>query len=164
MPNSYCQKLPRELPKKRMAAGALYRNGEGDFLLVKPGYKDHWDLPGGVVELDESPFAACAREIREELGLQLTICTLLCLDYFDSRPDAPEGITFIFDGGTLSKDDIARITLEPSELTDFAFFAVDAIEAVATERMYRRIVHCRDSLEDGSPRYLENQRPPGAHS
>ena len=42
-----------------MAAGALFRDGAGRPLLVDPVYKDTWDLPGGAVEAEESPHAAC---------------------------------------------------------------------------------------------------------
>lgn len=43
------------LPRKRMAASMLFSNIEGEVLLVEPTYKQHWELPGGVVEADESP-------------------------------------------------------------------------------------------------------------
>ena len=66
--------LPRDqyvasLARKRMAASALFRDELGRPLLVDPVYKDPWDLPGGAVEAEESPHAACRREVAEELGL-----------------------------------------------------------------------------------------------
>ena len=51
----------KNLPKKRMAAGALIFNNQEEILFVKPGYKDHWSIPGGVIEKNESPKAACLR-------------------------------------------------------------------------------------------------------
>jgi 8-oxo-dGTP diphosphatase len=56
------------LAKRRMAAGALLRDESGRVLLVDPSYKDGWELPGGV-EAEESPHAACRREVAQELGL-----------------------------------------------------------------------------------------------
>lgn len=35
------------LPRKRMAAGALFVDGLGRVLLVDPVYRGTWDLPGG---------------------------------------------------------------------------------------------------------------------
>ena len=40
----------KHLPKKRMGVGALFLSGKNDLLIVKPNYKDHWSIPGGVVE------------------------------------------------------------------------------------------------------------------
>jgi ADP-ribose pyrophosphatase YjhB (NUDIX family) len=64
-PDQYVASLAR----KRMAASALFRDGTGRVLLVDPTYKETWDLPGGAVEAEESPHAACRREVSEELGL-----------------------------------------------------------------------------------------------
>ena len=64
-PDQYVASLAR----KRMAAGALFRDANGRVLLVNPVYKNTWDLPGGAVEAEESPHAACRREVAEELGL-----------------------------------------------------------------------------------------------
>jgi ADP-ribose pyrophosphatase YjhB (NUDIX family) len=38
-----------------MAAGALLFDEDGRILLVEPTYKPYWEIPGGVVEADESP-------------------------------------------------------------------------------------------------------------
>jgi NUDIX domain len=57
------------LARKRMAATAFFRDDQGRVLLVNPVYKEPWDLPGGAVEAEESPHAACRREVAEELGL-----------------------------------------------------------------------------------------------
>jgi 8-oxo-dGTP pyrophosphatase MutT (NUDIX family) len=57
------------LARKRMAATAFFRDEDGRVLLVNPVHKETWDLPGGAVEAEESPYAACRREVAEELGL-----------------------------------------------------------------------------------------------
>jgi ADP-ribose pyrophosphatase YjhB (NUDIX family) len=55
----------RGLPRKRMAAGVLLFDACGRVLLVDPVYKDYWDVPGGVVESNESPRDAARRELGE---------------------------------------------------------------------------------------------------
>ena len=48
-----------------MSAGAIFRNQDGDVLLVNPTYKEPWEIPGGIVEANESPKRACIREVQE---------------------------------------------------------------------------------------------------
>jgi 8-oxo-dGTP diphosphatase len=50
-----------------VSAGALFVDEYDRVLLVEPTYKSYWDIPGGYVEPGESPLAACAREVHEEL-------------------------------------------------------------------------------------------------
>jgi predicted NUDIX family NTP pyrophosphohydrolase len=57
-----------------VVVGALVR--EGRVLLVhrrpdKHANPDVWDLPGGLIEGNESQVDALARELREELGVQI---------------------------------------------------------------------------------------------
>jgi ADP-ribose pyrophosphatase YjhB (NUDIX family) len=64
-----------------MAAGALFRDARGRVLLVDPAYKPTMDLPGGAVEAEESPHAACRREVAEELGLDRAPGRVLAVDW-----------------------------------------------------------------------------------
>ncbi|HEX6445924.1 MAG TPA: GNAT family N-acetyltransferase, partial [Streptosporangiales bacterium] len=92
------------LPAKRVAAGALFVDAAGRVLLVEPTYKEVWDIPGGVVERDESPRDGCRREVREELGLDRPVGGLLCVDWeLPARPKT-EGVVLVFDGGIVSDD------------------------------------------------------------
>src|SRR6201989_3012499 len=85
----------------RVAAGALIRDPYGRILLVKPTYKDGWDIPGGYVEPGESPAQACQREIREEIGLSRELGRLLLVDWAP-HPSEGDKLLFVFDGGTLA--------------------------------------------------------------
>src|SRR5450432_3484921 len=58
-----------QLPGVVVAAGALITDPAGQVLIVKPNYRDHWTLPGGICEQGEAPHAGCAREVEEEVGL-----------------------------------------------------------------------------------------------
>jgi len=97
------------LPIKHVGAGCLFCDDLGRVLLVKPVYKDPWEIPGGGVEADESPLAACVREVREELGFDLRHARLRAIDYRRAvegvRSDALRFVSF---GGVLSSDDTAR--------------------------------------------------------
>ena len=49
------------------AAAALLTSSDGRVLLVKPNYRDHWSLPGGILEHGEPPHEGCRREVEEDL-------------------------------------------------------------------------------------------------
>lgn len=55
---------------KRLSAGVvvLRDTAEGTRYLLLRAYK-HWDFPKGMVETDETPFAAAQREVAEETGI-----------------------------------------------------------------------------------------------
>jgi ADP-ribose pyrophosphatase YjhB (NUDIX family) len=106
------------------ATGALITDPAGRVLLVKPNYRDHWLLPGGMVDDGETPEDACARELKEELGLDLTAGRLLVVDWAPPRGKRPRPIAyFLFDCGTI--DDPDQIRLQDDELDNYAFLDLD---------------------------------------
>ena len=145
------------LPKKRMGAGCLFFDGQGRVLLVKPAYKPSWEIPGGVVELDESPLACCRREVAEELGLEKAPGRLLVVDYNPAQGEKSESLMFIFDGGVLAPTEVSQIRLRPGELLDFGFFARTDLPESLTPALRRRILAAWQQVERGGGAYLENQ-------
>src|SRR4051812_23020646 len=120
----------------RVAAGALIRDEHGRILLVKPSYKDGWDIPGGYVEPSESPAAACRRELREELGLDRAPGRLLLVDWAP-HPTEDDKLLFAFDGGTLA--DASEVRPDGREVTEVRFVAVSDVESLMPPRLVRRI-------------------------
>ncbi len=120
-------------------AAALVTDQVGRVLLVHPTYRedDRWLLPGGVVERGEHPHVACRREITEELGLpDLPLSGVLAVHSLsphhpDSQPGmpCPGEIRYVFDGGSLTPDQVEAIRLPREELSEFAFFETrDAVQ------------------------------------
>jgi 8-oxo-dGTP diphosphatase len=149
----------RSLPRKRMAAGALFVDGSGRVLLVDPVYRDTWDLPGGAVEADESPHAACRREVAEELGLDRPPGRVLAVDWVPSRPGRPEGLVVVYDGGVLRAGDIDAIRLAEDELAGFAFVDAADVGGRVTPLVARRIIACLEAAATGTVVSLENGSP-----
>jgi 8-oxo-dGTP pyrophosphatase MutT (NUDIX family) len=142
-----------------MAASAFFRDEAGRVLLVDPVYKDPWDLPGGAVEAEESPHAACRREVLEELGLDRPPGRVLAVDWVPSRPERPEGLVIVYDGGVLSTQEAAAIRLTDGELAAFAFVDRNDVAGLVTPLLARRIAACLDAVAAGSVAALENGSP-----
>ena len=147
------------MARPRVAAGALFFDQQGRLLLVKPTYKQRWDIPGGYVEPGETPRDACAREIREELGISTTVGRLLAVDW---APTTTEGdkVLFVFDGGQLTNDELGAISLPSDELAEFALFDNASRGAALTDRLERRVSSAMHARDDGFIVYLEHGSPP----
>ena len=137
----------------RVAAGALIRDPRGRILLVKPTYKEGWDIPGGYVEPGESPAAACAREIAEEIGLRRELGRLLLVDWAP-HPEEGDKLLFIFDGGTLA--DVSDARPDHQEIAEARFADLTDIEPLTPSRLSRRILAAADGQHDA---YAEHGRP-----
>src|SRR5215813_13839136 len=103
-------------PRKRVSADALLRDSAGQILLVDPRYKPDWDTPGGMAEANESPHQAVRRELKEELGLDIHVGALLCVDWVSPHGPWDDLLAFVFDGGEMSNEQIAGIELVDDEL------------------------------------------------
>ncbi|MBE1605839.1 NUDIX hydrolase [Actinopolymorpha pittospori] len=147
------------LPRKQMAAGALLFDAAGRILLVQPTYKQVWDLPGGVVEADESPHTAVCRELKEELGLHRAWLDLLTVDWQSPQDGMLEGMRFVFDGGVVQPDEISAITLPADELRGWAFCTPEEAKGLVSPRLARRISASLDARSAGRAAYLENGYP-----
>jgi 8-oxo-dGTP diphosphatase len=147
------------LPKKRMAAGCLFRNSQNQILIVQPTYKPNWEISGGVTEENESPKTCAAREVLEELGLELSVGRLLVVDYTSESEEYTEALMWVFDGGILSELQISSIKLPASELKSFRFVDLLELEPFVIPRMFRRLEQAFHALQNNQTLYLENQLP-----
>ncbi|MGH3400936.1 MAG: NUDIX domain-containing protein [Streptosporangiaceae bacterium] len=144
-----------------MAAAALFRNRAGAVLLVEPTYRPTWDLPGGAVEAEESPHAACRREVAEEIGLDRVPGRVLAVDWVPSRPERPEGLITVYDGGVLAPQDIDGIVVADGELAGFEFTGPGEVPGRVSPLIARRIAACLEAVAAGTIASLENGSPAG---
>jgi 8-oxo-dGTP diphosphatase len=135
----------------RMAAGVLFRDRHGRVLLVKPSYKEGWDIPGGYVEPGESPKHAARREVLEELGIEPSIGRLLVIDWAPG-PNEGDKVLFIFDGGRLDETHLSSPA--PDEIKDIRFWDSADLSKALPARLHDRLANAlRAHIEDT---YLEH--------
>lgn len=156
LPSGESVAFQRARAVKRMGAGAVVRDGAGRVLVVKPTYKALWELPGGAVEVAESPAAACERELREELGLDLPVGAMLCVDYNSGTEDYVESLMFLFDAGFLDDAAVFSIRLDTAELAECRFVTVAEAVELLDPRVGRRLTAALSEAMTSSS-YLEDQ-------
>ena len=143
------------LPKKRMGAGALFLDEQGRLLLVNPTYKPQWEIPGGIVEQNESPRQACRREVYEEIGLTKSIERLLSISYAAANDKRTEGLMFIFWGGVLTPAEIATLRLPATELSEYRFVTLAEALSLLTPTLGERVRRSLEILPTEQTLYLE---------
>lgn len=150
------------LPGKRISAGCLLFDAAERLLIVEPTYKPTWEIPGGVVETNESPRTAVMREMVEELGLQLSPQRLLVVDYGAETPNRTESLHFIFLGPLLTGDLKQAIRLPAAELASYRLLAVPDALPLLNRKLRRRVEQALLArAAPGHVRYLEEQEPVG---
>lgn len=143
----------RELPKKRVGGGVVIVDEDMRVLLVEPTYKDTWEIPGGTVELDESPREAARRECREELGFDIEVGRLLVVDWVSQGQTPGDGLMFVYATGPV---DSSQIILPSEELRSWEWCDHAAVTARVPNYLARRIFAAMDALLAGTFMELEN--------
>ena len=67
----------------------------------------------------------------EELGLDRPVGRVLAVDWVPSRPERPEGLIVVYDGGVLTTKDIEAIVVQDGELAGFAFGRANSLHGEA---------------------------------
>lgn len=130
----------KNIPRKHIGSGGLFLNDINEILLVKPTYKEDWEIPGGVVEINESPQETFQREIKEELGLDLKPKQLLVFDFNPKRGIHGDSIMLVFFGGVFDKKLISSIKLPKEELSEYKFVNIKEAKRLVSDTKARRLV------------------------
>jgi 8-oxo-dGTP pyrophosphatase MutT (NUDIX family) len=138
------------LARKRMATGVLFRDRVGRVLLVEPSYKPNWEIPGGAVEADESPWATATRELAEELGWDHPLGRLLVVDYVRPQDSRPEGVVFVFDGGVLDETDLVGMVFPDGEILSAGFHTLAEARDKVKPLLADRLAAALDAVELGA--------------
>jgi 8-oxo-dGTP pyrophosphatase MutT (NUDIX family) len=146
------------LARKRMATGVLFRDAAGRVLLVEPSDKPNWEIPGGAVEADESPWATATRELAEELGWDRPVGRLLVVDYVRPQDSRPEGVVFVFDGGVLDESDLVGMVFPDAEILSAGFYPLDQAAQRVKPLLADRLAAALEAVDQGVTMLCEQGR------
>lgn len=152
------------LPRKRAISQMLIRSA-GDsgsderVLLCQLTYKKDWDLPGGVVEVGESPRLAVGREVEEELGLTLDSGRLVLTDWLPAWGGWDDAVCLVFDGGVHPESIVERIVRQQREIRSARFCTIEEVHELCADFTARRIISALINVSDQpGPAYTESGR------
>jgi RimJ/RimL family protein N-acetyltransferase/ADP-ribose pyrophosphatase YjhB (NUDIX family) len=143
------------LPRKRAISQLLVRDRDGRVLICRLTYKNDWDLPGGVVEVGESPQLAAAREVQEELALGLEAGALLLTDWLPPWSGWDDAVCLVFDGGEHDAALTDGIVKQAREIREAEFATVEQVRERCADFTARRIESALGNLAaGGGPAYV----------
>jgi 8-oxo-dGTP pyrophosphatase MutT (NUDIX family) len=153
-PGGFRALLNSFLPRKRAISQLLVRDGDGRVLMCRLTYKQDWDLPGGVVEVGESPQDAVSREVEEELGLRIDAGELVLTDWLPPWGGWDDAICLVFDGGVQDPAILGRMVKEEREIRDARFLTLEEVGDLAADFTLRRV----EAALQSESRYTESGR------
>jgi len=116
-----------------------------------------WQFPGGNTDAGEDPLETARREAAEETGLELGQGRprLLLRYYHHLGPHWPMGkIAFVFDGGTLTTEQLRRIRLDPTEHDLWAIHDLDEWRHLMGDVPFARLKAIERARTGHGPQYL----------
>lgn len=146
--------LNSSLPRKRVISQGILRDEHGRVLLCELTYKREWDLPGGVVEPNESPADGLLREIHEELGVAAEIKGLITVNWLPAWRGWDDACVLVFDLGTVDSGMVDSMVLQRTEIVNVHWCDDDIVGDRATDVT----VELLDALAAGAPPYREHGR------
>lgn len=154
------QQMPQEeylknLATKRTGVAVLFFDEAGKLLIVKPNYKEGWQVPGGTVDKNESPKNAAIREIKEEIGITVEDLTFLSVEYKGPQIEDFDFLEFMFLGKTLTEEDIASMVIQEDELDEFKFVPIEEALLLLRTSLKRRLPIGLEAIKTGKPSYSE---------
>jgi RimJ/RimL family protein N-acetyltransferase len=157
-PRGFRALLNSFLPRKRAISQLLVRDPEDRVLLCRLTYKQDWDLPGGVVEVGESPQEAAAREVEEELGLKMPAGDLLLTDWLPPWGGWDDALCLVFDGGVHDPSVLDAMVAEVREIRTAEFCTPAQVRERAADFTARRVEAALANLRSGGSPYTESGR------
>ena len=142
-----CRKLLYRLLRLRtFGVKAMVFDPAGKLLLIRNSYgPTHlWVLPGGGIGRGETPEAAAAREVKEEVGLEVRQLARVS-QHFSAREGKRDSIVLF----TAQADGEPRI--DRLEVEEARFFPLDALPETVSASTLRRIAEYRgERAPDGA--------------
>lgn len=155
---AFIRVLNARLPKKRLIAQGVLRTDGDRVALCQLVYKKDWDLPGGIVDPDESPADCVVREVREELGLDVAVRGLLAVNWLPPYRGWDDALLCLFDLGHVPEETLDSAVLQKREIRAVHWADAATVEDRTAPYTATMIAEVALGAREGTS-FLENSTP-----
>ncbi len=115
---------------------------ENKVLLVRdPRMKQEiWEIPGGRMNIDEEPREAVAREIQEELGIDVTVGRVVYMEQFIQGNEGKRALVIVY--ACTMVDSEQPIHMSETEVCEIAWVLYDELPEYPLFPEYLRALDC----------------------
>lgn len=134
----------RSFPARPLVGvGAVVWRGP-DVLLVRrarPPNAGSWSIPGGGLEPGETLLEAIAREVREEVGLELRCLVMIAaVELIRRDPDGRVRYHYLLADATAEAAGPDQLAPDPAEISEAGWFAPERLDGLGLWRETRRVI------------------------
>ncbi len=141
--------------RKRVISHLLLTDAEHRVCILETTFKPDFELPGGILEVGESPRVGLVREVQEELNHTVSVGRLLVVDWLAPYLGWEDAVELIFDGREMPERSVPLLQPDLREIRAVHWLPA----AEAAERMAPfargRLLAALDARDAGRTFYLE---------
>ena len=142
-------------PRKRLISHLLLTDSAGRICILETTFKPNFELPGGILEVGESPRVGLIREVEEELDHTISVGRLLVVDWLAPYLGWEDAVELIFDGCELADFAIPRLHPDGREIRAIHWLEPEAAIATMASFAQGRLRAALAAREEGRTLYLE---------
>ncbi|MEW2269390.1 NUDIX domain-containing protein [Streptomyces sp. SID685] len=146
------------LPKAVVSASVFFTDEHDQPMQLHSVYSpEHpWQWPGGTTEAGERPWETAVREAAEETGLVVSRSPRLLAAVFGLPGPAFQSaaVTFVFDGGQLTDEQLASIVLAPEEHDEVRAMPLEQWRTLMPVKDFDRLTAVMEAHRNGVAAYV----------
>jgi 8-oxo-dGTP pyrophosphatase MutT (NUDIX family) len=141
--------------RKRVISHLLLTDDADRVCVLETTFKPDFELPGGILEVGESPRVGLVREVLEELNHSVSVGRLLVVDWLAPYLGWDDAVELIFDGRQMPARSVSLLRPDLREIRAIHWLHPEAAVARMAPFAQGRLLAALEAREAGRTLYLE---------